>query len=120
MTIKNCYDELGLDFDAVKERLLSEDRVARYAVKFIDNPDFPDLEAALIAEDWNKAFEAAHTLKGVALNLGFDRLSEIDSELTEILRPRSVSDNNAMIRKFNEVRDEYNRIIKALEIFKNS
>lgn len=36
--------------------------------------------------DWESAFRAAHTLKGVAQNLGFDALYRAASALTEHLR----------------------------------
>lgn len=36
--------------------------------------------------DYESAFRAAHTLKGVALNLGLGRLAKSSSELTEALR----------------------------------
>lgn len=120
MTIKECYASLGLNFDAVKERMLSEERVERFAFRFIDNTDFAELESSISKKDWNRAFEAAHTIKGVALNLGFDRLSELDSELTEILRPRTVSDIDALSKKYDEVRAEYEKIICSLVACKKS
>lgn len=37
-------------------------------------------------KDYGEAFRMAHTLKGICLNLIFDRLSKSLSELTEALR----------------------------------
>lgn len=36
-----------------------------------------------------KMLSAVHTLKGVYQNLSFDRLYEVSSELTELLRDRN-------------------------------
>lgn len=47
---------------------------------------YSNLCAALNEGDYESAFRAAHTLKGVALNLGLGRLAKSSSELTEALR----------------------------------
>ena len=44
---------------------------------------------AMTRQDRTEAFRAAHTLKGVAANLGFSRLTNSASQLTEALRPES-------------------------------
>ena len=74
MTIRECYDELGLDFDAVLSRLVNEKLVQKFALKFLDDPSFQNLKDALDSKDVETAFRAAHTLKGVCLNLGFDNI----------------------------------------------
>ena len=38
MTIRECYEELGLDFDAVLSRLINERLVQKFALKFLDDP----------------------------------------------------------------------------------
>ena len=50
----------------------------------------PDLEAGIDCGDPEAAVRAAHTLKGVALNLHLSPLAEKASTLTEILRPRNL------------------------------
>ena len=40
MTIRECYGELGLDFDAVLSRLVNEKLVQKFALKFLDDPSF--------------------------------------------------------------------------------
>lgn len=69
MTIRECYDELGLDFDAVLSRLVNEKLVQKFALKFLDDPSFQNLKDALDSKDVETAFRAAHTLKGVCLNI---------------------------------------------------
>lgn len=99
MTIRECYDELGLDFDAVLSRLVNEKLVQKFALKFLDDPSFQNLKDALDSKDVETAFRAAHTLKGVCLNLGFDRLYEVSAELTEKLRGRDTSGTEEMFKK---------------------
>ena len=41
------------------------------------------------SNNWEEAFRAAHTLKGVSQNLGFTRLYESSHEITEALRTKN-------------------------------
>ena len=63
MTIRECYDELGSDFDKVLSRLVSEALVKKFALKFLDDPSFGQLKTALTDKDAETAFRMAHTLK---------------------------------------------------------
>lgn len=83
MTVKECYEKVGSDYDGVLKRLGSEALVKRFAVKFLNDPSFQDLTDGLAAKDGEKAFRAAHTLKGVCLNLGFTSLYKVSAELYE-------------------------------------
>lgn len=38
MTVRECYEELGSDFDKVLSRLVSEALVKKFALKFLDDP----------------------------------------------------------------------------------
>ena len=68
------YAAIDGDYKAVMERLPSADFVRRFALKFLQDDSFPNLKKALEAQDAPTAFRAAHTLKGVCQNLGFDAL----------------------------------------------
>lgn len=46
MTVRECYEELGSDFDKVLSRLVSEALVKKFALKFLDDPSFGQLETA--------------------------------------------------------------------------
>ena len=74
MTLEQMYAAIGGDYKAVMERLPSADFVRRFALKFLQDDSFPNLKKALEAQDAPTAFRAAHTLKGVCQNLGFDAL----------------------------------------------
>ena len=111
MTIRECYEELGLDFDAVLSRLINERLVQKFALKFLDDPSFQNLKDALDSKDVETAFRAAHTLKGVCLNLGFDNLSPSSKDLTELLRAGSMDGYEDLLV---EVEKEYNRTCEAL------
>ena len=58
----------------------------KFVLKYADDRTCLELADAIESQDWSAAFRAAHTLKGIALNLGFDSLYTASSELTEVLR----------------------------------
>ena len=86
MTLQEFYPMVGGDYAATLGRLPSEALVKKFLLKYPADPSYAQLEAALAAQDWETAFRAAHTLKGVAQNLGFDRLYTAVFALTEQLR----------------------------------
>lgn len=105
MTVRECYEELGSDFDKVLSRLVSEALVKKFAL-------FGQLETALADKDAETAFRAAHTLKGICLNLGFDNLFAPSQELTEKLRGATTIEGTDEL--FAAVEKEYDRTCEAL------
>lgn len=71
MTVKECYEQMGADYEGVLGRLRSEALIKKFAKKFLDDGSFQSLKDNLAAGNGEEAFRAAHTLKGVCQNLGF-------------------------------------------------
>ena len=84
MTTKECYEKIGSNYESVLSRFGNEALVKRFALKFLKDPSYAELKEALEAHDAERAFRAAHTLKGVCLNLGFDRLYETSAPSPKI------------------------------------
>lgn len=112
MTVRECYEQMGADFDNVLGRLGSEQMVQRFALKFLNDTSFQSLEEQLGKKDVEQAFRAAHTLKGVCLNLGFDNLFTVSSALTEKLRAKELDGTDVM---FEKVKEQYNITVSALK-----
>ena len=87
MTLKDCYMQMGADYEETVQRLRSESLIQRIILKFPQDPSYQELCQALADGNIEVAFRAAHTLKGVCQNLGFKNLYEPSAELTERLRP---------------------------------
>ena len=104
MTLEQVYAAIGGDYKGVMERLPSADFVRRFALKFLQDDSFPNLKKALEEKDAPTAFRAAHTLKGVCQNLGFDALYAPSSALTEALRGGSLDGADEL---FPPVEKEY-------------
>lgn len=86
MTLQECYAAMGGDFEEVKSRLRSERLVEKFALKFLADSSYDTLTATMASQDYEEAFRAAHTIKGVAQNLSFTALYQSASALSEALR----------------------------------
>ncbi|SHK53513.1 HPt (histidine-containing phosphotransfer) domain-containing protein [Hathewaya proteolytica DSM 3090] len=110
----NNLQKAGIDYASGVERfggmaLLYE----KYVVKFLSDETFHRLEVAMEKEDYNKAFEEAHTLKGETGNLSFVILYENICDLVEALRNQR--DISLAKKTFIEVRDSYNILVKTIK-----
>lgn len=76
ISMREAYEKIGANYDDACARLMGDEMLARFALKFLDDESMDKLEAAMAAGDAESAFMAAHTLKGVSQNLGFDNLYE--------------------------------------------
>ena len=111
MTVRECYEQMGADFDNVLGRLGSEQMVQRFALKFLNDTSYQTLEETLKEKNVEQAFRAAHTLKGVCLNLGFDNLFTVSSELTDKLRAGELDGTEEL---FEKVKEQYEITVKAI------
>ena len=120
MTIQECYQQFGGDFDEVKKRLPSEALIKKFIAKFLDDRSFPDLQTALEEGSRKRAFRAAHTLKGVCGNLSLSKLMNSASKLTELLRPETEAIPEGADVLFEEVRNDYELTVSAIRSFLDS
>lgn len=111
MTLEECYAQMGADYAAVLKRFYKPEMILRFVKLFPSDPSFRELKEAMAAGDVKTAFRAAHTLKGVSLNLGFDNLTPSAVALTEVLRAGTFSGSAEL---FDTVEKEYARTIAAI------
>lgn len=90
MNTEKFYETIGGDYAETMSRLITEERILRFVRKFPADGSFGALKDALARGAAEEAFRAAHTLKGVAQNLGFTALYERASAVTEVLRGGSL------------------------------
>lgn len=116
MTVKEFYEKINGDYDGVMSRLMTEQRVTKFAVRFIDDTTYNEFFTAYNAGDIQTSFRMAHTMKGVASNLGFSELFTTSSAVTEDLRDGSPSSELSSLVK--AMTESYNKVINALNEFK--
>ena len=116
MTTKECFDAMGADYEGVLERFSSEALVKKFALKFLDDNSYSNLEDALADGNVENAFRAAHTLKGVCLNLGFDNLYKASFDITEKLRGRDTEGCEELLAR---VEEQYNNTVDAIHMMED-
>lgn len=111
MTIQQCYEKLGGNYEEVFQRFRSEQFIRKFMLRFPDDRSFQSLLAAMECGDGKEAFLAAHTLKGVSQNLGFTELYEASHELTEALRGEATDGKEELL---DAVKVSYEKTVSAI------
>lgn len=117
MTIVECYQQLGGNLENVKTRLPSDSLIKRFIIKFLDDSSYSELCDALQKGQRDEAFRAAHTLKGVCANLGFDQLENSASALTELLRPKDIGIPEEAVSMMKDVKHDYEMTVGAIRAY---
>ena len=86
MELKQIYEQVQGDYESVTRRLLTEERIKKYLLKFMDSHMDVVIQEALEQKDFETAFREAHGLKGVCANLNLDKLAISAGALAEVLR----------------------------------
>lgn len=108
MTLKQCYEAFGGAYDEVLARLGGMEKlIVKLLLKYPNDVTCDQMNRAMDAGDAAEAFRAVHTLKGLALNLGFSRLAEAASALSEALRPGT--EPTPALSELNDLRAAVNR-----------
>lgn len=97
----------GCDVDNALVRFLNNEAFyAKCFKKFFDDPAFPALGDALREKNADAAFRQAHTLKGLASNMGLTAVHDMAAELVEPLRAGVYKD---------EMLDTYEKVGQEIE-----
>ena len=115
MTVEELYDSIGANYKEAIGRLVSEKFIAKYIVKFVDDTSYSELMNAWQSNDSQETiFRAAHTLKGVCLNLALEDLFETINVITEHFRPTGTQRVDNIEPYFDELEMKYNNMIEKI------
>ena len=117
MTLQECYAALEGDYQGVLGRLTSERMVQKFALKFLNDGSYQLLISSMEEGNYEEAFRAAHTIKGVCQNLAFTHLAQSSSALTEALRSGMSPEAPGLLEK---VKADYQRTVSAIQEFQAS
>ncbi len=108
---------LGMNIDQTLARFVGNEALLfKFLRKFTQDGTYVQLEAAIRSGDKEEGFRAAHTLKGVAGNLGLDGLFNSVSPLVEALRSSDTSGVDAM---FETVKAQYELAFSTIQSLDN-
>lgn len=116
MQVCELYQAIGVDYDEVLAFFRREDRLQRYLVQTMDDPAFSSLDEAMAHGDYDTAFRAAHTIKGMSLNLLLKPMTTVVVDLVETLRGGQPDPDEAVARyqAFKKVSDEVASYVRSL------
>lgn len=117
MTFDELLVELKIDQEYTLARFSGmKNLLERLLLKFLDDGSMQQLEEALSTNEKDIAERSAHTLKGLASNLGLDELSRRASQCVDTIRS---GDLEAACQQYPHISEEYERIITILKNYTN-
>lgn len=114
MTLQECYAAMGGSYEDAVARLRSEKLIQKFVLKFLSDGSYELLCRSMESQDYQEAFRAAHTIKGVCQNLSFDKLSDSSARLTEALRDGWTESVDGLVE---EVKADYQITADAIRAF---
>lgn len=112
MDIQALSEKTGCDLQAAIKRLGGmESLYEKLLKKFLDDTTFQELKKAVEEKDLKEIETRAHTLKGLAANLGFQILSSQSNEIVCAARQGDVEKAGI---EFVECEKQYEKIYQAL------
>lgn len=91
--LKQKLKENGADVEGTLHRFMNNDALfLKFILKFKDDQNYALLKKHLDEKNYEEAFKAAHTLKGVSANLGLNPIFDRASAVTELLRGKEASE----------------------------
>ena len=101
---KQVLAQTGIDAESGIERFMgNEGLFEKFLRRFPADPSYSELVQALEAGETERAFEAAHTMKGVCGNLSMTRLYALVSEVVEQLRDGKPDAARALMPEVTQV-----------------
>ena len=114
MTLQECYAALGGDYADVTARLRSDRLVQKFVLRFLEDGSYDLLCASMEEKNYEEAFRAAHTIKGIFQNLRFTRLLESSAEMSDALRHGWTPKADALISRLDA---DYQLTVDAIRKF---
>ena len=86
MTIQEFYTAVGGNYEDVKGRLITDERIKKFVFRFLGAEDFSLMMKGVEDKNWEQVFMYSHNLKGVGYNLGLNAMADAASDLCEMVR----------------------------------
>lgn len=115
MGLQELYTEIEGNYKDIMERLVTETRVRKFVLLFLEDDSYENFLKAMEEENVSEAFRAIHTLKGVCLNLGFQGMYPVVSDMTELLRGNAMEEGK---KKLPELQKIYENHVRAIEKYR--
>ena len=105
-------EDNGIDVVKTMERFMNNDDLfLKFLRRFLDDRNYLDMIASIIEKDYEKAFNYAHTLKGLSANLGMNCRQNPVSTIVSKLRMEQYDD---IAKDMEDLNDNYENICEII------
>ncbi|MEE1010097.1 MAG: Hpt domain-containing protein [Agathobacter sp.] len=118
MELEECYEIIGGDYYNVIRRLKKEERIEKYMRLFVKDTSYDNFIEYFQKEDFKEAFRMIHSLKGICINLSFDKLGQVAGEITELLR-NDDANTNLVKELIPRLKSEYSKTVSGIMAYMN-
>ncbi len=113
MKLSEFYEKIGQDYNEMLDRMVGKkELLMKFLKKYPNDPSFEMLEQAVATGNLEQIFRAAHTLKGVASNLGLKPVVDIVSPFVETTRGGS---SDGVEETFSEIKKAHREVLAMIE-----
>lgn len=106
---KSVFEAYGGDYDVTMSRFMGKETLYMKILGMVfQDENLKKLGTAIEGNDLDAAFEAAHTLKGVAGNLGLTPFYDSVCRIVEPIRNREEREDYSQM--YQEIQDEFSRV----------
>lgn len=106
-------EELGVDLTSVMERFMGNEALyVKFLGRFVEDESFQNMQMQWMRGNTKEAFEAAHTLKGLLLNLGLELVMKSVMPITEQLRQGELDGIEELME---QAQREYRIVLNIIE-----
>ena len=122
MTLQELYLEIDGDYDQAVRVLRMDKLIDKHIRKLTQNAVVEELLDAGKTMDPVELFEKGHAMKGVCVNLGLVRLSDMASEITEEFRPgnqRKLSDSE-ITEMLSKIEELYKKTVDGIKKYEEN
>ena len=106
---KSVFEAYGGDYDVTMSRFMGKETLyMKILGMMFQDENLKKLGTAIEENDLDAAFEAAHTLKGVAGNLGLTPFYDSVCRIVEPIRKREEREDYTQM--YQEIQDEFSRV----------
>ena len=115
---KTALEEMGMDVDNTVKRFMGNETLyLKFLNKFQADQSVASIQQYITEQNAEEAFKSAHTLKGVAANLGLDPIAQHASDIVELFRGKtqfSEVDTDKLATLNEELKNKYDALMKLL------
>lgn len=87
---KAALEGMGMDVNNTVSRFMGKEELyLKFLSKFKTDQSVANIQQYISEQNVEEAFKSAHTLKGVAANLGLDPIAQYASDIVELFRGKT-------------------------------